>query len=63
MLQENQIRNSPNDRVEKYANSPRGTGFETLNDFSDWLETQLKSLEAKHQDFATLSSVRSFLKR
>ena len=63
MLQEDQIRKSSDICAGNYDDPKRSIDFETLNDFSDWLETQLGSLEVKHQGFATLSSVRSFLKR
>lgn len=63
MLQENKFGSSPNDPVEDHKNSRRELGFESLKDFSNWIETQLISLEAKHRDFETLSSVRGFLKR
>jgi hypothetical protein len=63
MLQEDHIRKSSDICAENYEDSTRRIDFENLNDFSDWLKTQLRSLEATHQGFATLSSVRSFLKR
>jgi len=63
MLQENKFESSPNDPVEDSKHPRRDIGFDSLQDFSNWIETQLIFLEAKHRDFATLSSVRGFLKR
>ncbi len=63
MLQENKFESSPNDPVEDSKHPRRDIGFDSLQDFSNWIETQLIFLEAKHRDFATLNSVRGFLKR
>ncbi len=37
--------------------------FETIVDFSEWIEEQLSKLELRHQRFSTSDSVRLFFKR
>jgi len=37
--------------------------FETLVDFSNWIDLQLSKLESKHQQFSTADSIRLFFKR
>tara|TARA_B110000495_G_C23034274_1_gene617059 strand:- start:2355 stop:2705 length:351 start_codon:yes stop_codon:yes gene_type:complete len=63
MLQENQTGKPSSDAIEKHGDAARDIRFQSLTDFSDWLETQLENLEAKQRDFATQSSVRVFFKR
>jgi hypothetical protein len=53
---------SKNDRI---AFEPESTGnsFETLIEFSNWLDEQLLKLESGHEGFTTSQSIRSFFKR
>jgi hypothetical protein len=37
--------------------------FETLVDFSKWIDEQLLNLESNHEQFFTSESVRNFFKR
>ncbi len=52
---------SKKDSVEKKRNPE--AEFETLVDFSNWLDEQLFELESNHEQFFTSVSVRNFFKR
>ena len=41
MLQENQTGKPSSDAIEKHGDAARDIRFQSLTDFSDWLETQL----------------------
>ena len=63
MLQDNKFESSPDDRVSSHNDCRQETSFSCLNDLSKWLDMQLESLEARHQEFATMSSLRGMLRR
>ena len=46
--------------VENRESEPQ---FETLVDFSNWLDDQLAELESQHEEFRTSKSMRYFFKR
>ncbi|MFT5301043.1 MAG: hypothetical protein ACI814_001827 [Mariniblastus sp.] len=58
--QPNPERSNDQSPVENRGAEPQ---FETLVDFSKWLNEQLAELESQHEEFLTSDSMRSFFKR
>ena len=53
---------SKKDRIVRESEESENT-FDTLVEFSQWLDEQLLKLESGHEGFTTSNSIRSFLKR